>query len=103
MAKIKSRMKRVSLAFMGQGWEEAYIDFKQLRWGDVAELADEKSSDSDAMDKLTGVLKRQFVAGRALGDDDQLFDLQAEDIVDLDLEALTTISQELGGAPSPNS
>ncbi len=103
MSKLKPRIKRVSLAFMGEGWQEAYVDFKALRWADVAELADENVAGRDAITKLTGVLKRQFVAGRALGEDDQLFDLDSDDLAELDLEALTKVSQELGGAPDPNA
>lgn len=49
------------------------------------------------------MLKRSFLDGKGIGMDGQVVDITADDLDDLDLEALTTIGQQLGGQPDPNA
>ncbi len=103
MSKLKPRIKHISLAFMGEGWQDCYIDFRALRWADVASLETDGKDNRQAVTVLLDVLKQNFLIGRGLSEDGQPVELDAADLDELDLEALTTISQQLGGAPSPNA
>ncbi len=103
MSKLKSRIKHISLAFMGEGWEDCYVDFRALRWADVANLETDGKDNREAVSVLLEVLRQNFLSGRGLGEDGQPVELVAADLDELDLEALTAISQQLGGAPSPNA
>ena len=103
MSKLKPRIKHISLAFMGEGWEDCYVDFRSLRWADVANLDSDGKDNRQAVNVLLQVLKQNFLGGRGLGEDGQPVELEANDLDELDLEALTAISQQLGGAPGPNA
>ncbi len=103
MSRLKSRIKRVSLAFMGEGWQDCYIDFRALRWKDLEGLAAEREDNARAVDALLSIMRNNFVSGVALGEDGQPLEIAADDLADLDLEALTAISEQLGGQPGPNS
>ncbi len=103
MSKLKQRIKHVSLAFMGEGWQDCYIDFRALRWADVANLETDGKDNRQAVTVLLQVLKQNFLSGLGLSEDGRPIELDAGDLDDLDLEALTAISEQLGGAPSPNA
>ncbi|MDP9469050.1 MAG: hypothetical protein M3Q71_00065 [Chloroflexota bacterium] len=103
MSKLKPRIKHISLAFMGEGWGDCYIDFRALRWADVANLETDGKDNRQAVTVLLEVLKQNFLSGRGVSEDGQPVELDAADLDELDLEALTAISQQLGGAPSPNA
>ena len=102
MSTFKPRLKRISLAFMGEGWAECYLDFKALTWADVAGLQEQAKDESNAVQALLSVLERNFVRGQALGTDDEIFTVEAYHLKDLDLESLTRISERLGGT-DPNA
>ncbi|MDP9370527.1 MAG: hypothetical protein M3Q03_20035 [Chloroflexota bacterium] len=103
MSKLKPRIKRVSLAFMGEGWQEAYVDFKALRWADVAELQGGQGENRNPVEILIEALRRNFSGGKGVDEDGSLFDLSADDLGDFDLDAINSIADELAGRPDPNA
>ncbi len=102
MAKLKPRTKRISLSFMGEAWNDAFVEFRALTWGDAQKLQVEDMNDQAANAALQSLLRDLFVSGKSLDANDQMVDLEADDVSELDLETIATITRELAGAPSPN-
>lgn len=103
MSNLKPRIKHISLAFMGAGWEECYLNFRAFRWADIKDTDTENKASHVVIEETLAVLKRSFLDGKGIGTDGQVLDITADDLDDLDLEALTTIGQQLGGQPDPNA
>lgn len=102
MARLKARTKRISLDFMGEAWNEAFVEFQSLTYADSQKLQG-KFDDAQAAGMLMDMLKTKFVAGTSLGADDELVDLTADDLAELDIETIGLITKELAGSPSPNA
>ncbi len=103
MAKLKPRVKRVSLEFVGEGWQGAHIDFAALKWSDVKGMEPAEGDESHPFELALEVLQRKFLAGQGIDEAGNPVPMVAEDLADLDIETLGEISQQLGGAPSPNA
>ncbi len=103
MAKLKARTKRISLEFMGQEWNESYLEFRTLNWADAQKLQVEGMNDQAVNTTLQQLLKDLFVSGKSVGADGQLVDVEADDLAELDLETIALVNRELAGAPSPNA
>jgi hypothetical protein len=105
MSQLKPRTKHIDLRFLGEGWEDAYVDFRALSWAEIKQLRQKQGeglTEDQAMDVLMQTLQDNFLAGRTLGTDNQPFDMTAADLADFDIETLTVFSDVLGGAPAPN-
>lgn len=102
MARLKARTKKISLGFMGEAWNESYLEFRALTWADAQKLQVEDMTDQAAMTALQELLQHLFVAGRSLDAQDQLVELTKEDLAELDIETIAQVTKELAGAPSPN-
>ena len=103
MGKLKERIKRVSLAFMGEGWEEAYLDFTALKWRDIRDMDDPQGDANQSYDLALAVLRRKFVGGQGIDPEGQPVALTAEDLDEFDIETQGQITAQLGGGPSPNA
>ena len=98
MSHLKPRVKHVSLAFLGEGWGDAYIDFTALTFPDL-----ERMDTADQTGKsVRQLLRDKFLAGRAIDTDNQPFDLTADDVDKFDIETLGEFVKALSGQPSPN-
>ena len=103
MGKLKSRTKRISLEFLGEEWNESYLEFRTLTWADAARFQAEGLDESKAAGVLVATLKDMFVSGKAVGADGSLVELEKSDIDELDLETITQVTTQLAGNPSPNA
>ncbi len=103
MAKLKPRVKRVSIEFIGEGWQGAYIDFASLTWADVKGMDPSEGDETHPFELALGVLQSKFLSGQAVGEDGNPVPMTAEDLAELDIETLGQIAAELGGTPSPNA
>lgn len=105
MSKFKLRVKKFPLAFMGEGWEEAYINFRPFTLGDIrhkfpkiAKLqtvkdAENKEGMSEAVeDGLTVVidlLKEKFESGKAPSSETgELVDIAKNDLEEFDSDLI---------------
>jgi hypothetical protein len=103
MGKLKARTKTISLAFMGDAWKDAFVEFRALTWADAQKLQVEDMNDQAAMAALQELLQSLFVSGKSLGENDRMVELEASDLAELDIETIATITREMAGAPSPNA
>lgn len=106
MATLKPRIKHIPLAFMGDGWAECGIDFRALRFSDLAAFAapaDGTETGSDDGASVIDLLKSAFVSGTGLLDDGSTADLAAEDLDQLDIDSITELSRQLTGQVGPNA
>lgn len=98
MSHLKPRIKHVSLAYLGEGWNDAYIDFTALTFPDL-----EQMDTTDQTGKsVRQLLRDKFLRGRAIDTDNQPFDLTADDVDQFDIETLGEFVKALSGQPSPN-
>ena len=95
---LKTRNKTISLAFMGDGWQDGTLTFRALRLADLTSL----TSDESGAGVLT-LLKDTFVSGSAPDSDSQIGDVAADDLDQFDLEAVTEISRQLSGVVDPKA
>ncbi len=105
MHTLKPRIKHVSLAFLGDGWDACGIDFRALRFSDLDKLAaptDPDASGANEGSSVIELLKSAFISGTGLIDDGSTAELAAEDLDQLDIESITELSRQLTGVTSPN-
>lgn len=98
----------MSLKFLADGWDNAFIEFQALSVGDVKEKfatftqVDTTNPQAVAgqMDRLLELLQSKFLRGQAVDDKGQLVDLVKEDLKDLPVEfiseAIGFLSRSLG-------
>lgn len=103
MSKLKSRIKHISLDFMGTEWQDCYIDFRALTWADASKLQVDDLNERQAARVLLDTLKGAFVSGRGIGEDGQMIELEADDLDDLDLESIAQVTRGLTGQINPNA
>ena len=105
MSHVKSRIKHIDLAFLGDGWAECFVDFRAMRWSELKDLRQQSqgATGDQPMEILIRTLHDHFVSGKTVGDDGQTYAMAAEDVADFDIETLTVFSEVLGGAPAPNA
>jgi len=95
---LKTRNKTISLAFMGDGWQDGSLTFRALRLADLTSLtADETGAG------VLALLKDTFISGSAPDSDGQIGDVAADDLDQFDLEAVTEISRQLSGVVDPKA
>jgi hypothetical protein len=84
---------RVSLSFVGTGWENAYVDVSIPSYGAIRQLASTSAeTDTERADAMLTLVQDQFVSGKApVGE--VMVDLTAEDIADLPVTAFERIVQ----------
>ncbi len=96
---LQPRLKRISLAYRGDGWQDCYIDFRGVRPEDLIPVEDGANSSK----QLSDMFKRLFVAGKAVDANGCIGDLEAADLDQLDVEDLTTLSKALLAPADPNA
>ncbi len=104
---LKGRTRRVPLAFFGEEWRDAYVEFRFLTWADAQEEKQRNSgngTDSDQyLEQALETLKRAFVSGKSLNETGELVELEAADLEGFDIDALLTLYQRVLGVPDPNA
>lgn len=95
MAKIVIR-KRVSLSFLGKGYEESYLDFKAIPIKDYQAILEEIENNSDDNKKslsfIIDLIPKYFLEGKFQGED-----VIKEDLNDLDQDTFLEIFQRITG------
>ncbi len=102
MASLKPRVKHVSLAFLGEEWQDCYLDFAALQWTDVKNLNGQETDPNKAFEAGIALLQRKFLKGQGIDESGQPLDLTADDLEQFDIETLTAITGQVGGNPDPN-
>src|SRR5437870_1687006 len=102
MSHLKPRIKHISLKFLGDGWEDAYVQFRALKWDDVKDFDPTTMDNHVAVGRMLDVLEQSFVAGSGVGEDGQPVALSAADMREFDLETQGNLFQRLSGTGDPN-
>ncbi|MGI8484083.1 MAG: hypothetical protein ACR2OU_07455 [Thermomicrobiales bacterium] len=101
MATLKPRIKHISLSFIGEGWDDCSIDFRALRFSDLADFsAPERVTDGKM---VVDLLKSAFLKGTGVDEDGNAKELTADDLDQLDIETVTEMSRQLTGVADPNA
>jgi len=100
---LRPRTKKSSLAFMGEGWEQAYIESRMMV-GQDQETLDGIQSNKDMTPHQQGaaILKLFFVSGKGISADGELADMTLEDIDGLDIFTIGELAGEVG-MPDPKA
>ena len=96
---MDTRTKNVSLGFMGEGWQDCYVEMRYVKWADSKVMMDADK----AKDWIEGVItriERVYVSGKVL-DDGQPVDMQKDDIKEFDIEALKVLNNAALGFVDP--
>lgn len=102
--------KRISLEFLGDGWDKAFLNFSPFSFSDNAELTkfrrevtalqnDPKASDEDLekfTDKMLSIILDKFIDGQGF-DGKQLIPVTKENFSDLPMEVFMVIIEKLQG------
>jgi len=103
---LKGRVRRVSLAYFGEEWNDAFVEFRYLTWADAQAEKERNTGNVENSDAYLGqameTLQRSFVSGKSLNDQGELVDLVAEDLRGFDIDALLNLYQRVLGVPDPN-
>ena len=100
--------KRLSLSFLGKGWEECYINVNPVSPDDLKDMLQHTTSDEQtpevALEKLNETqdrLYKAFIDGRGYTDQGEI-DLEASDIRHLPIEVTKRLSELVMGEIDPN-
>src|ERR1700686_2166877 len=98
MSKIVIR-KHVSLAFLGESYQDAYINFRSIPIGEFEEIrAAMRNNENDlAATFLKPYLQEYFIDGKFPNDEDELEDLAKDDLDGLDAESILECWKGLSG------
>lgn len=94
--------RRLSLAELGEGWQDCYIDFRPIAFKESQKLADLSVDENDpesiqkASSQAIDLLRDKFVSGRVVTDNG-VEDMVADDIDDLPIDVLTQALSLLSG------
>ena len=101
--------KRMSLGFLGDGWQECYIEVAPFTPAELRVILDSPVPDDKTpqaasinLDQTTERLQNAFVSGRGLTDTG-VVELTANDIVLMPLEVTTRLAKLVMGDIDPNS
>lgn len=92
--------KRISLDFLGDEYKDCYITFKPITISEADKIGEEaiqSTKDRKSNAWLLEQLKNRFLEGKFLDADNNLFELKADDIDNLDLDTCSTIFEILTG------
>lgn len=100
MSKLVIR-KRVSLDFLGEGYSEAYLEFKAMPVPDYDNLAqqiEKATEENKANQTLLDILKKYYIGGKFPNEDGKLEDLDGvEELNSLDGDAILICFSKLTG------
>lgn len=99
--------KEIKLAFLGEGWEEAYVSFKPFSFNDndkildLYKLAKEQANMSQdeakkASDNILSLLRDKFIDGKGF-DGTKLVAITKDNLGELPMEIIVHILQTLQG------
>lgn len=91
--------KRVSLDFLGEEYKDSYLIFKAIPIKDYEELQTkiESIDEKKSISFIQETLKKYFINGKAANESGELEDVTAEDLGELDQEAVINCFETLTG------
>lgn len=103
-------VKKLSLDFVGEGWEEAYLCFRPLTISEVKDripkFANIDTKDSESIQKgfeeTMSLLQDKFIEGKALGENG-LQAVTKKDLSDFPIDVMTRALNFLSQASSPKT
>ncbi len=103
-------IKKFPLTFLGEGWKDAYINFRAITIGDIKNefpkfrTIDEKDEDAtiEGVADVLEFLKSKFISGKG-NVDGSLVDLEAEDLMELSAEVMSRALSFLSQGVAPDS
>jgi hypothetical protein len=99
----KQRTKRISLAFMGPGFEEAYLDSRLMHYSDQEKMDAVQSNESlNPHQRNIDTLKLFFVSGKTPDETGELTELTAQDLDDWDIFSVSEVVRQVG-MPDPKA
>lgn len=103
---FKPRTRRIPLDFLGEGWEEAYIETRYMLWSDsrawreqLKQELDEDKATQVMIDTIAGV----FVSGKAVAASGELVHFTPADIAAFDVDAMNQIYRSILGIEDPKA
>lgn len=110
MKKFKT-VKRFSLKFLGDEWNDAYVDFERVSIADVQNVfpkfraVDSKDDKqvSEGIKNMVDFLKGKFVGGKGVVEKEGLIDLEVDDFENLPVEVLSRALGFLSEGVTPAS
>lgn len=93
-------LKTVSLEFLGDGYEEAYVRFHALPTQEYPEWikqANEAEGDGESAKVILEMVKQQFKDGRFPDENGEWFDLKKDNMGEFDIDTVTRIFRRLTG------
>lgn len=95
------RLKRVSLDFIGDGWQDCYVDLRYFRWGEYKQFIEmEKAHGDDVFDAMVEKIQLVFVSGQVL-EDGKPVPLTKEQVAEFDTETLKVLNNVALGYVDP--
>ena len=92
--------KRLGLSFLGEGWEDCYLDFRPALVRELAELSALKpAEDADVVDTINkGIkfLEGKFISGKAVKDG-KVISIKKDSINDFPMDVLNKCFELFGG------
>ena len=103
MSEMKPRVKRINLGFIGSGWEECFVDFRSLKGSELTDIRERNTKGDDPVQIIGDILQQSFIGGQVLDTDDLPMSMTLKELQNLDFESQVELSNQLGGASSPNA
>lgn len=92
--------RKISLDFIGEDYKDCYLEFKTIPMKDYEKyigLANENKDEKKAVVFITKTLADLFVSGKFIDDKNELFDVEAEELGDFDMNVMITVFKALTG------
>jgi hypothetical protein len=96
---MDARTKRVSLDFMGEGWNECFVEMRYVTWADSKKMI-AADDNEDFIAGMVDRIRQVFVSGQVLSDGKPT-ELTREAIGDFDIEALKVLNSAALGFTDP--
>lgn len=100
---MDARTKKVPLAFMGEGWDDCYVEMRFMKWADYkrfTELEEKTDTDEEFYNSMIEKVKHVFVSGQVLENGTPVA-LTVEGVGDFDYEAIKYLNNAALGYTSP--
>ena len=95
--------KKISLDFVGEGWQDCFIRFNAVTFNEAKELQPKleiiAKDNNQSADFLLSFLQEKFLSGKGLSEHNDLIDITKEDIGEFPIGVLIKSASELLGEP----
>jgi hypothetical protein len=92
--------KKVSLDYLGEGWEKCYLEFRLPSYGDLSKLTVSEGTDAEKVEKGLETIVGLFKSGLAISEGKET-EVKGEDIRDFPIEVITKCFKAISGEVDP--